>query len=188
MGLCRAIMEIPRTHLRAGPDIGFALTVGVSQAFSIIVAGITGSIEPWPLRGDQWIDIWIYSAYSYDTHISEHMISSSHRYFIYFICKGMCCMYKYSHTHTYRYTYIYIYILCIITHLHTYIYIYIIHNKYIYIHNYIYIYIIIYIFTYHIQITGNVDGFVLWGFTANACLGPFREGWSAWVSLGLGWR
>ena len=50
-------MEIPRTHLRAGPDIGFALTVGVSQAFSIIVAGITGSIEPWPLRGDQWIDI-----------------------------------------------------------------------------------------------------------------------------------
>ena len=107
LGLCRAIMEIPRTHLRAGPDIGFALTVGVSQAFSIIVAGITGSIEPWPLRGDQWIDIWIYSAYSYDTHISEHMISSSHRYFIYFICKGMCCMYKYSHTHTYRYTYIY---------------------------------------------------------------------------------
>ena len=65
-------MEIPRTHLRAGPDIGFALTVGVSQAFSIIVAGITGSIEPWPLRGINGL-ISEHTAHIHMIHISQNI-------------------------------------------------------------------------------------------------------------------
>ena len=77
------------------------------------------------------------------------MISSSHRYFIYFICKGMCCMYKYSHTHTYRHTYIYIYIMYnyTFTYIHTYIYI-------LYIID-IYIHIIIYIYIFYIPHTNH---------------------------------
>lgn len=46
-GFAVALLALVWTWVQfPGPDIGFALTVGVSQAFSIIVAGITGSIAP----------------------------------------------------------------------------------------------------------------------------------------------
>lgn len=67
-----------------GPDVGFAITVGIAQAFSIIVAGITGGTVAWQLPQDKhdkpplssFITVFFYALWVALEGLSESILSS----------------------------------------------------------------------------------------------------------------